>query len=360
MRLWPHFGPCVLHDPDNNDDKGSGGEPSTPPDDKGGTPEGDAATLDSSSDEAAINADLERYAEDRLKKTEGEPPLEDKKEDPIEEEPVEGEEGKEGEAKDEDEDQPEDPDAEVPFSKHPRWQEVLKQRNELTRKVETLAPLAETGQMLQEFCSANNVTNEDLVEALDLVALSKKDPKTFRDRMAKYVESLDIVSGTALPADLKKKVEDGIMTAEDAKELAKYRIETEQARTAQQRQAQRQQQEVQQRQQALNAGMEKALNDWEASRLKSDPGLAKRQRRVMDRMKSIWIEQPPTSVAEAVAIAERADKEVRSEIAKERPVKPEKKVLKSGGSSPNVDDGGNLDSMDDLGKLVEARAARFR
>lgn len=273
------------------------------------------------------------------------------------------EEGEEEEAEDvEKEESDEDGTAEgeetekpVPFHNHPRWKEVLKERDTAREEIEQLKPMAETAQILQQFCEANSLTSEDLQQALDLAALSRKDQKGFRARMHEMLEMLDVSAGERLPVDLQKKVEEGVIDAETAKELAQSRVRLKESESGGKR-------AVQNAEQRLRQSIAASLNNWEASQKKTDPDYDGRRTLLRDRMHSLWAESPPQNVQEAIELAERANKEIRTELKRFQPTKPKAatKTLTSQGSSTNNGEDLKLDSLTDVGKIVRAVAARHR
>lgn len=261
------------------------------------------------------------------------------------------------------EDEPKDPEVEdVPFNDHPRWKEVLAQRNEAKAKVEEhvaeiekMKPQVAAATALQTYCETNQIGQSDLEEALQLAALVKKDPKAFRDKIMQYVDNIDITLGSKLPPDLAKKVEDGIIDEEHAKELSLYRMKLKHSELQNQSAAQRQQQQVQ-------SQIATTLNTWQVSIVKSDVDFVTRYPLFEPIVKSMWMEKHPTTAAEAIRIVEDANKKVKEQIAKFRPAAAPRKILTTNGSSTNKgEEMKPLDNTgDDLLKLVTSISASHR
>lgn len=136
-------------------------------------------------------------------------------------------------------------DAKLPFNKHPRWIERgQKLRTALTENetlkadkarfeqdVAALRPKAEASDVLVGFMNEHKLTGENLQEVLDIAALLRSDPNEARKRITTILDQLDETTGEKLPADLRKKVDDGDITVEDARELSRARADKKRAET---------------------------------------------------------------------------------------------------------------------------------
>jgi hypothetical protein len=271
---------------------------------------------------------------------------------PIEEEPEEDEAEPEKE-KTEGEDDEEGETEKLPFNDHPRWKQVLKERKDLKAKLEEANPLAETARGLQRFCQENNVSQDELTDALQLAALAKRDVTAFRRVMQERLEGFDIALGTKLPADLQKKVDDGKIDEDGAKEIAQARIQAKHAQNGQQSA----QQIAEQR---LHRDIGVAVDAWEASLKKGDPSWDSRRDTLQDRFLALCRENPPRNVQEAIQLAEKANTEVKKRFSKFAPKPQKRKVLSSTGSSTNKGEELNLDSLDNMTDFVKRVAARHR
>lgn len=134
-------------------------------------------------------------------------------------------------------------DAKLPFNKHPRWIERgQKLRTALTENetlkadkakfeadVAALRPKADASDVLVGFMNEHKLTGENLQEVLDIAALLRSDPNEARKRITTILDQLDETTGEKLPADLKKKVDDGDITVEDARELSRARADKKRA-----------------------------------------------------------------------------------------------------------------------------------
>lgn len=245
----------------------------------------------------------------------------------------------------------------LPFNKHPRFQQVIKERNEYKQKaqeVEELRPFAEMGQTLNRYCQENAISEQDLEEALHFAALAKRDPKSFRSKIQELVDGIDFAEGSRLPSDLQAEVDAGTLNEERAKELAQLR---ERHKIGQQTTQRVQQSAVQQNVQAMST----TLNNWENSQRTNDPDYMLRRDALKDRMHTLWVEHNPRTPREVILLAEQANREVIARYAKLKPkARATAPALKSNGSPTNQGEELKLDSLKDLGKLVNNIASRHR
>lgn len=283
--------------------------------------------------------------------TEGETTTEGEQEEPTnsEETPEQQTEGEEGP------ESTEDAEADLPFHKHPRFQAILKERNDSRAELEQLKPFAEQAQSLHHFCETNNITQEDFEGALELMRLAKNEPQAFQTKMQEMLDGMSYAAGSKLPPDLAEEVEAGTLSEARAKEIAQLRVQKDAER---QSNAQRAQQAQRRAQEAITA----ALNTWEKQLVKTDPDYRTRQSLVIDRLKSLALEKPPRNPDEAIALAKQADADVRAYSAKFKPrARPTGKPLRSGGSSTNNGEPIKLDNLKgDLKNLVFQIAANHR
>ncbi len=264
------------------------------------------------------------------------------------EEPAMADQVPDEQTEEEDESKVDPKDEKLPFNNHPRWKEVLKQRNEATALNERNKPLVEMAESLQTYCQTNDISDEDLSAALELAALAKANPTEFRTRIQALVDGIDFASGTRLPADLQKKVDEGIIDQDHAKELAQLRERTKVDKHNSEAAATR----------ARQNGVESiksALNVWEGSQRKLDPDYEARREDLQDRIKALWVEKPPRTPSEAIALAEEANKVIMARFAKRRPKPRVNKPVPSNGSSTNK---GEVHK--DLKSLVFAIAEKHR
>jgi hypothetical protein len=247
------------------------------------------------------------------------------------------------------------PDENLPFHKHPRFQEIVKEKNDFKTQVEQSKPFVEYAQAITKFCHDNQVTGDDLKVAFELVALAKKDTKAFGHQLRALLENVEVSNGERLPVDLQKKLDDGIIDEETAKELSLSREQTRQSKRGHETSQQTAQQLLQQ-------SISTSLGIWEQNKKQNDVDYDKRLPLIQDRYAALSGQNPPRTSADAVALAEKAYTEIVNYLKPFIVSKPARRVMTPTPSKGVSGDNGlkPLDSLDDLGSLVRTVAGRSR
>jgi hypothetical protein len=134
------------------------------------------------------------------------------------------------------------------LDQHPRFQELITERN-------ALKPYAENAKLDEAFCQQNNIPPEQKKTAMELCALLNSNPDAALVQLEKLIENIKLSTGKLLPQDLAKEVTDGTISKERATELHMNRLRL----AAQEQQSKVQQTSVQQQQQmALTTAMNQA------------------------------------------------------------------------------------------------------
>ena len=232
--------------------------------------------------------------------------------------------------------------ADVPFHKHPRWQEQVAKVKELSQTVETLKPKAE---IVQELVEATG--GEEGFESLRQLAHSyAHDPANAVPLLEQLLKDARERGGLVLQSeDLKQRVADGLLDEQAA-------IEVEQARVQKKTQAQQSQVQQQQAVEANRRQMVKALNDVEQDYASRNPDYAAMADQVKDRLLAIVTQQMPANSAEAVEAFKQACDDVRGRLKKFTQPKQPIKGLRPTGSSV-----GAVPKPKSLREVVELSAA---
>ena len=237
------------------------------------------------------------------------------------------------EAKDEPADQlpPEDEkkheDA-VPYS---RFEEVNK-------RVKDLEEPATRMRAIETFCQQKGIAPDDFQAALDFMAALREDPKKARTLLQPIVEQLDVVTGAGLPADLSKEVEDGLITAERAKELAMLRLSKNGLEQGSKLDAE-------QRERSSQQALANALNTWDSSKRQVLPDFKPKSNGEPDGIYEVfqakfmqaWQSTPVKSIEDAIALAEKAFKDTMGFVERFKPAPKVQKMIKSTGSSKTAE-----------------------
>ena len=162
-------------------------------------------------------------------------------------------------------------DSKLPFHQHPRWQEVIKERDTLKQATEAIKPFVEQQKNLDNYLRSNHISSEQFSEALQFLALRNSNPAEAYNKYVKPLATeLGKYEGQVIPQDLQEKVDRGVLTAEDARDWAKQRATAEFTQ-------QRSQQDTQRREEEAQAI---ALDDWVNQKRKSDADYESKSRTV--------------------------------------------------------------------------------
>lgn len=224
-------------------------------------------------------------------------------------------------------------DAKLPFHKHPRWQEVQKERDTLKAQVGELSTKAEQFDRIGGFMRENELTPEEVQQGFEIMALMKHDPAAALEKLAPHLDILSLASGRKLPPDLQAKVDAGEATPEIAQETARARADAAAARVR----AERMGQEVHQdRVQQTATAMRSAVETWENTVKGTDPDYPHMQSFITDRTRVLMQANPPRTPDEAVALVKQAYSDVKAQMRRVLPAKTQVRTVTSDRSSTHA------------------------
>lgn len=207
--------------------------------------------------------------------------------------------------------EPTEPDEEnfsdVPFHNHPRFKQLVAQRNQFRQG-------AQQYDQIQTFLQQQGISAEEAADALLLRAEMKQNPAEAWKKLKPMVQELLIQAGEILPADLTERVRKGEMTRDAALEVSRLRAhqQSSQRMTAHQQEAAQRQAQMQ-----VYTDMQSAVAQWEMDARKRDPDF---DAKVQDIQKEVlWLQSQgnrPRSAAEARKQVEQAYAAVTSRTAK--------------------------------------------
>lgn len=191
----------------------------------------------------------------------------------------------------------EDDHKDLPFGKHPRFKQLLRERNEFKTR-------AEEYDRIQDFMVRFKIEPEETANAFRILAMSKSDPAKALEELKVLAHTLAVQAGEVLPPDLNEKVENGYLDKEAAQELSRARIRADLERAKREELEQRYQTEAVDRQVTTMAD---AVVAWEEQTRRTDPDYGIKADMIDDRVRAIVSERgKPKSVEEALAIANEA------------------------------------------------------
>jgi hypothetical protein len=218
-------------------------------------------------------------------------------------------------------------DSKLPFHTHPRFKELIGQKNafreraeKAEKQIQDFEPVkADAGhyQSIVGYMKQNQLTSEEVNQGFEIMAAIKNDPLRALELLQPHLANLQAFNGGILPADLQAKVESGEVEEATAREFAKSRNVAEFERMKRE-EMERGQQESRQRQaqQSASDRMTSALLGWENQAKSSDPDWAKKEDMVIAYLRSENSARPPRTEAEAIANANEALKKVNAALAK--------------------------------------------
>lgn len=149
----------------------------------------------------------------------------------------------------------------VPFHKHPRFKQLLTQRD-------TFREDAGRYQNVQGFLDTHGLTGEEAANGLTVFAQAKVDPAGAFQALKPWLQDLLHRAGETLPNDLEQRVQNGEFSREAAMEINRSRAKVSSVEAQQSFAAQRATRQAET--ERVNS-MTGAASEWEADRRLKDP-----------------------------------------------------------------------------------------
>jgi hypothetical protein len=160
---------------------------------------------------------------------------------------------------------------EVPFHNHPRWQEMLQQRDTLEQRasaaeqrLQSLKPIEEQSQFHRSYMERFGISDQDVANAMEFLAMQRTNPQRALEMLKPIQQSLAAYDPNVLPPDIQALVDKDEMTPAAAKMLAQSRAELNAFK-------QRQQSEQANAQVAANRATSNAISSWDMAKRGQDP-----------------------------------------------------------------------------------------
>lgn len=157
--------------------------------------------------------------------------------------------------------------SDVPFAKHPRFQQLL-------RKAKVNEQDATNYRNVQTFMDTNGISAEEAAEGFQIMALMRSNPAAAWEMLKPYAQNLAIAAGEVLPQELVQRVNAGEMSQAAAIEFSRAQaklksVENHQSFVEQQQQKAREQQHAQ--------SLRNAADAWAQERQARDPSFEAKQ-----------------------------------------------------------------------------------
>ena len=202
-------------------------------------------------------------------------------------------------------------EAKLPFHKHPRWKEVLADRDSWKTKAREFEEPAKQFQQVQEFMTKSNLTPPEVADGFMVMSLMRNNPAEALPHLRRYITEIELLTGQRLPDDIQEKVESGMITEDAGKELAKARIDSA---TSKSRLEQMTQQQTAERTATANRSVQSAVDSWEQQVKATDPDFGRKRAYVMSIIQATIAGKPMPSAADAVLISQRAYEQVNKDL----------------------------------------------
>ncbi|WP_048647504.1 hypothetical protein [Nitratireductor soli] len=151
--------------------------------------------------------------------------------------------------------------SDVPFHKHPRFQEVL-------GKLKTAETDATRYKNVEAYIEEQGLNGDEAAELLRIGGLIKTDPVAAWPLIQPIVQKVLLAAGEVLPEDLKTKVQAGEMSRDAALEVSRNRALVQSAEARREFETQR---TTVRQQSDTRSAVLGAVNSWEADRRTRDP-----------------------------------------------------------------------------------------
>lgn len=217
-----------------------------------------------------------------------------------------------GEIAETSDDTPIETEDDVPFNKHPRFQQLIKERNEFKED-------ATQQRNIQKFMKENSLTPDEAAQGFRIMAMLKNNPLQAYNELKPIYESVAQLSGKVIPDDIQSKVNDGYMDEDAASELAQLRAKAShnENRVQQLNNAQQQQ-----KQQQYANHIASAASSWEQKTKQQDPDYNLKAEMLSDRVSVLVREKgSPKTPEQAVQVMNEAYAEINERFKMLTPIK---------------------------------------
>jgi len=207
----------------------------------------------------------------------------------------------------------------VPFNKHPRFQKLITEKNELKELSKKYQNDSEQYKKITDFIQANNLSAKDAVEGFKIMSALRNNPEEGYKMLQFHLNNVGNLTGKNLPKDIQEKVDDGFLDEDAAKELSQARASLHRERAMRQ---QTQQRFTNASQSANETQMADAVKSWGEQTLANDPDFSLKQDEFNDRISAIVAEHgTPKSPEEVVEIANSAYATINERFKSRQPSK---------------------------------------
>ncbi|MEP3248046.1 MAG: hypothetical protein ABJN40_05995 [Sneathiella sp.] len=221
-----------------------------------------------------------------------------------------------------------DEDDNPPFHEHPRWKELISERDTFKQSHHELIGL-------KNYMTNAGLSSQEVNVGFEVMRDIKSNPARALKTLMPYINQLEQITGVTLSPDIQERVNEGYLDEGSAKELARLRSQAQLATAASEQAVAHARQLQDSQQRATHAdNVSSAVSDWEGKWSESDPDYKLKQPKVMEKIELQLLKNgPPQTREEAVQMVEDCRRVVDAELALFRPPKNTVRNI-TGGSSP--------------------------
>jgi hypothetical protein len=252
----------------------------------------------------------------------------------------------------------EDDFSDVPFNQHPRWKQILTQRNEARENAKVLKRDADLYQNVQTFIDDHGLSAEEAADGLVIFAMAKTDPVGAWEAAKPWFQKLVIAAGVVLPPDIKQMVDAGQMSQEAAAEVSRARAQVASVQTKQQFEAQR---AAQRQTTDAQSAVARTVNEWQKNRQDKDPNFGAKLQPIMEKVAYLHAtEGKPTTNEGIKAQLDKAYKAVNASLpaAIVKPAPVQRQQIRPGSANGSVAAGAPKPKSGSLLDIVRANRAQ--
>jgi len=193
----------------------------------------------------------------------------------------------------------------LPFNKHPRFRELVKEKNTYKAQMAEYESDARQFREIQGFMQANGLTADEVANQLDMLAKIKAgDPTKAYEILKGKLDELELAVGKRLPPELEEKVDQGYIDRETAQEVFQRQMEAERRATTAQSQLDRLSQNDQR---AQVQSIANTVSAWEQAIKSTDPDFDLKAELVKDRVRAhVSMNGVPRNADEALKVSKDA------------------------------------------------------
>lgn len=215
------------------------------------------------------------------------------------------------------------------FHEHPRFKELIAQKNEFKERIAELE--SRTSEAEQKASLYDAIGDDNMNLYADFLTAMDSDPRKALQIIKPTIDRLVQEAGLSLSPELKRRVEDGELTEEEAKE--RMELEAENAALKRRQKRDEETNTQQQQQQAQKAFFDSAIS-WEKTKKLKDPDYAKIQRLFSDSVVASVQREGPPALADVPAFLEKIYADVKAQVGGTQATKKIAKRVVKGSPSP--------------------------